>query len=68
MEDKAFYTCIEIADALDVTAENIRYMIRTGKLQAEKINGAYLIPAAAAKEFLQGRGVSCNTNTNGAGA
>lgn len=54
-ELKNFYTVRELADAIDVTPDTVRTLIRTGKLKASKFNGAYIIDREAAEAIIKQR-------------
>lgn len=54
-ELKNFYTVRELADAVKLTPDMVRRYIYSGKIKAEKFNGAYIIPKTVAEEFIKAR-------------
>lgn len=50
-----FYTVREVADVLNLTPDAVRRYIYTGKLEAKKFNGAYIIDRDAAEQFIKDR-------------
>ena len=56
--NEKYYTVAELADILTLTDEYIRVLIRRGKLQATKFNGAYLIDKADAERLIKERNAS----------
>lgn len=57
MEQKQFYTTNELAKLLDVLPQHIRYLIKNGKIQADKLNRDYIITIQEAKKILKERGI-----------
>jgi hypothetical protein len=48
-----YLTASEVADELDYHVESVRRIIRTGKLQADKKAGVWLVPREALQDYRQ---------------
>lgn len=56
LDNEKAFTAVETGAILKRTADTIKYHIRTGKLEAEKIGNAYYVKESAIKEYAQKRG------------
>lgn len=56
MELKDFYTVRELAALLNVLPQNVRRLINEGKLKADKLSGAFIIPKDEAERLIEEKG------------
>lgn len=53
---KDLYTVKDVAALLDLTESSVRKYIKSNRLKALKLNGAYIVNKADLEEFIRARG------------
>lgn len=53
---KDLYTVKDVAALLDLTESSVRKYIKSSRLKALKLNGAYIVSKADLEEFIRVRG------------
>lgn len=53
---KDFYTVLEVAKLLGINAQSVRKRIKSGTIEATKLNGAYLISKEEVERVVDKKG------------